>query len=90
MYSITNVLKSGSHRIRSALGRAQVRTVAQGHHVQTFDEEDPSRYSPGSYRPVRIDDGFHNRNTRLLESSAMAYIRPFGLFEIHSAKPTIY
>ncbi|KAI0912686.1 kinase-like protein [Ustulina deusta] len=46
MYSITNVLKSGSHRIRSALGRAQ-----------TFDEEDPSRYSPGSYRPIRIDDG---------------------------------
>ncbi|KAI0401759.1 serine kinase [Xylaria palmicola] len=60
MYSLTNILKSGSSRIRSALGRAQVRTATQDHHVQTFDEEDPSRYSPGGYHPVRIGDEFHN------------------------------
>jgi serine/threonine-protein kinase SRPK3 len=43
---------------RSALGRAQVRTASQDHHVQAFEEEDPSRYCPGGYHPVRISDEF--------------------------------
>ncbi|KAI1128415.1 kinase-like protein [Nemania abortiva] len=53
MYSITKFLRSGSSRIRSALGR-------------TFDEEDPSRYSPGGYHPVRIGDEFHNGKYRVI------------------------
>ncbi|KAI0109230.1 serine kinase [Nemania sp. FL0031] len=60
MYSITNILRSSCRRIRSALGHPQVRTIAQDNHIQTFNEEHPSRYPPGAYHPVRIGDKFHN------------------------------
>ncbi|KAI1185293.1 kinase-like domain-containing protein [Nemania serpens] len=66
MHSITNILKNGSRRVRLALGRAQVRTAAQARHVRTFDEEDPSRYFPGGYHPVRIGDEFHNGKYRVI------------------------
>lgn len=58
MYSIPNILKRGSRRITSALGHAQVRTAAADR-GQTFEEEEPGRYSPGGYHPVRIGDEFH-------------------------------
>ncbi|KAI8953812.1 kinase-like protein [Xylaria longipes] len=51
----------------------------QDHHVQTFDEEDPNRYSPGGYHPVRIGDEFHDGKYRVIRKLG------YGLYSTHVA-----